>query len=299
MDTRQLRTFVTVVERGSFSQAAEVLGVTQPAVSLAIRALEARLGERLLDRSGRRVEPTQAGVAVLGRAQRMLALELELTDAVRAQADTLTGRLEVGASTGPGARLVPRLLVAFRRAYPAVEVAMRIDATQTVVDRVVARELEIGIVGAERPGRNLVFESFCADEIVLALPGGHPAAGTQVSIQELLAMPIVVQQEGSGVRSTVERALRAAGVRPRDLDVVAELGLQESVATAVEEGLGVTFTSRAAIERELKLGVLAEARVEGLDVRRNYVVVRSSAREPSRLTQSFLTFARGQPGMQE
>ena len=111
MDTRQLAAFCAVVERRSFSQAAERLGVTQPAVSLQVRALEKRLGTRLLDRSGRRVEPTEAGLRVYRGAQRMLALEGQIVDDVAAAAEgELTGDLRLGASTGPAAIAVPILL---------------------------------------------------------------------------------------------------------------------------------------------------------------------------------------------
>src|SRR5215210_8087495 len=102
MDTRQLAAFCAVVERKSFSQAAERLGVTQPAVSLQVRSLEKRLGRRLLDRSGRRVEPTEAGLALYRGAQRMLALEGQLIELETGDAGDLRGTLEVGASTGPG-----------------------------------------------------------------------------------------------------------------------------------------------------------------------------------------------------
>ena len=103
MDTRQLAAFCAVVDRKSFSLAAEQLGVTQPAVSLQIRSLEKRLGERLLDRSGRRVEPTEAGQRLYRSAQRMLALEQQLLEEVSGESDELRGRLEIGCSTGPGA----------------------------------------------------------------------------------------------------------------------------------------------------------------------------------------------------
>ncbi len=292
MDTRQLAAFVAVCERGSFSQAAESLGVTQPAVSLAVRSLEKRLGEKLLDRTSRRVAPTAAGRLVLARAQRMLQLEEEITETLRSEAETLQGRLVVGASTGPGARLLPRLLVAFRRMHPDVAVALRIDSTQNVIDRVLARELELGVVGAERPHRSLEYEPFLEDEVVLAVPAKHAFAGRTITLDELRSAPMIWQQEGSGVRALMERELRAAGVRLRELDIVAELGLQESAKTAVEEGLGVTFTSRASIATEVALGVLGEARVEGLRVRRDYVLVRPAAREPSRLAETFLTFCR-------
>ena len=110
MDTRQLAAFCAVVERRSFSQAAERLGVTQPAVSLQVRALEKRLGTQLLDRSGRRVEPTEAGLRLFRGAQRLLQLEEQMLDEVASDgAGALTGELSIGASTGPAAVAVPVL----------------------------------------------------------------------------------------------------------------------------------------------------------------------------------------------
>ena len=292
MDTRQLAALCAVVERGSFSLAAESMGVTQSAVSQAVKALEKRLGMTLVDRSGRHIDATPDGQLVVVRAQRMLALERELDRLADEQAVMPRGRLAIGASTGPGARLVPRLLVEFRRANPEVEVALQISATGEVIDRVLERELELGVVGDERLHRNLIYEPFAADEIVLALPPGHPKAGGTLTLDELLAEPLVLQQPGSGVRAVVERALRAVGAKPSDLTIVAELGLQESSRTAVEEGLGATFSSRAGIEGELARGVLSEARVKGLELRRDFLLVRHSGRELSRLPAAFVAFAR-------
>ena len=211
MDTRQLAALCAVVERGSFSQAAESLGVTQSAVSQAVRALEQRLGVALIDRSGRRAEPTPEGQAVMARAQRILALERDMIRVAQEEADVLRGRLAIGASTGPGARLVPRLLIGFRRLNSEVDVALAVGATQDIAQRVLAHELELGIVGAEKPHRSLVYEPFRADEIVLALPPGHPKAGGELSLEELKREPLVVQQEGSGVRAIVEAELRRLG----------------------------------------------------------------------------------------
>src|SRR5205809_877578 len=184
MDTRQLAAFCAVVERKSFSQAAERLGVTQPAVSLQIRSLEQRPGTQLLDRSGRRVEP---------------------------------------------------------------------------------RELELGVVGAAPRHRGVAYEPFFRDEVVLACPSGHRFAGKTVALDELRAEPLLVMQEGAGVRQVIEDELRNVGTRLRDLDPKLELGLQESARAAVTAGYGVTFISRAAIEADLAAGTLAVARVKGLD----------------------------------
>src|SRR4051812_29640789 len=151
MDTRQLAAFCAVVERRSFSQAAERLGVTQPAISLQVRSLEKRLGTQLLDRSGRRVEPTEAGLRLYRGAQRLLSLEDQIVAEVAGDADAeLTGTLEIGASTGPGGIVLAQILCEFQRANPTLNVALSVFDTQTVVELVADRELELGVVGAAR-----------------------------------------------------------------------------------------------------------------------------------------------------
>ena len=293
MDTRQLAAFCAVVERRSFSQAAEQLGVTQPAVSLQVRALEKRLGAQLLDRSGRRVEPTEAGTRLYRGAQRLLALEQQVLDEVAAEGDgDLSGALSMGASTGPAAVVVPRLLGEFQRAHPAVRVALEVHDTRMVVELVAERRLELGIVGAAPRHRAVRFEPFAYDEVVLVCPPRHRFAGRTIDVHELASESLVVMQEGAGVRRIVEDELRRLGVRLRDLDPRLELGLQESVRSAVLAGYGVTFISRAAVESDLASGALAEARVEGKDGRREISLVRSAARVHTRVADAFVDFAR-------
>ena len=293
MDTRQLAAFCAVVERKSFSQAAERLGVTQPAVSLQVRSLEKRLGRKLLDRSGRRVEPTEAGLALYRGAQRMLALEGQLIEELDAgEEGELGGTLEVGASTGPGSTVVPVLLCEFQRENPGVAVSLSISDTQSVVDRVAERELELGVVGAARRHRGVVFEPFFRDEVVLVCPPGHRFAGRSVSLEELREEPLIVMQEGAGVRQVIEDELRRAGTRLRDLEPRLELGLQESVKSAVAAGHGVTFISRTAIKADLAAGTLVTARVKGLEPSREISLVRSAGRSPTRAAEAFLEFAR-------
>ena len=297
MDTRQLAAFCAVVERKSFSQAAERLGVTQPAVSLQVRSLEKRLGQKLLDRSGRRVEPTEAGLALYRGAQRLLALEGQLLDELAAGSEgELSGTLEVGASTGPGSTVVPVLLCEFQRENPVVAISLSISDTQTVVDRVAERELELGVVGAARRHRGVAFEPFLRDEVVLACPPGHRFAGKTIDLDDLRDEQLIIMQEGAGVRQVIEDELRGAGTRLRDLEPRLELGLQESARSAVVAGFGVTFISRAAIEADLAAGTLAVARVKGLDPSREISLVRSAGRSSTRAAEAFVAFARAKLG---
>jgi DNA-binding transcriptional LysR family regulator len=292
MDTRQLAAFCAVVELKSFSRAAERLGVSQPAVSLQVRALEERLGQRLLDRSGRRVEPTEAGSRLYRGAQRMLALEQQLVDEVAGEeGGELRGELAIGAATGPGATVVPLLLCDFHRENPEVRVELTISDTQAVVEAVARRELELGIVGATPRQRSVTYEPFFRDEVVLVCPPKHRFAGKTIDVADLRDDTLIVMQEGAGVRQVIEEELRKLGTRLRDLDVRLELGLQESVKSAVEAGYGVTFISRAAVEAELAARRLATARVRGLEPSRQISLVRASGRVGTRLAEAFVEFA--------
>jgi DNA-binding transcriptional LysR family regulator len=292
MDTRQLAAFCAVVERRSFSLAAERLGVTQPAVSLQVRALEKRLGTQLLDRSGRRVEPTEAGMRLYRGAQRLLALEDQLVAEVGGEAGgDLAGTFQIGASTGPGGIVLAQLLCEFQARNPELHISLSVFDTQTVVERVAERELELGVVGAARRHRGVVFEPFFHDEVILACPPGHKFAGKTVTLEQIRGERLIIMQEGAGVRQMIEDELRRVGSRLRDLDVRIELGLQESVTTAVRAGFGVTFISRTSVEPDLAAGTLTEARVKGLDLKREIFLVRASGRAETRAAHAFVEFA--------
>jgi DNA-binding transcriptional LysR family regulator len=295
MDTRQLNAFCAVVERRSFSQAAERLGVTQPAVSLQVRSLEKRLGVQLLDRSGRRVEPTEAGARLYRNAQRLLQLEDEiLADLVEDATGELAGTFEIGASTGPGGVVLSQLLCRFAEAHPALHVSLHVFDTQTVVEHVAGRTLELGVVGAAPRHRAVEYEPFFRDTVVLACPPGHRFAGRTVTLEELRQEQLILMQDGAGVRQLIEEKLRGAGMKLRDLDVRLELGLQESVTSAVRGGFGVTFISHSSIENDLAAGTLVEARVEGLALEREIYLVRAAGRSETRAARAFLDFARAE-----
>jgi len=292
MDTKQLAAFCEVVERRSFSQAADQLGVTQPAVSLQIRSLEQRLGQQLLDRSGRRVEPTEAGLRLYRGAQRLLAMEQQLLEELGEEAEgELKGRLEIGASTGPGGSVLPVLLGEFQQLHPQVLVALTVSDTHTVIEQVARRELELGVVGAVGRHRGVAFEPLYRDEVVLAVPKGHPRASRTMTLDELKAEPLVLMQEGAGIRQMIDDELRELGLRVRELNVRLELGLQESARAAVLGGFGATFISRIAIEGDLAAGTLAIARVDGLEPAREVQLVRASGRAETRVAQAFVAFA--------
>jgi DNA-binding transcriptional LysR family regulator len=163
--------------------------------------------------------------------------------------------------------------------------------TQRVVELVARRELGVGVVGAARrraPSRSRPSSATRSCSSAAA----SPFAGRTLTLEELRGEPLILMQAGAGVRAVIEEELRAAGLKLKDFDVHLELGLQESVKSAVVAGYGVTFISRSAIESELAAGTLAVARVQGLEPAREISLVRSAGRAPSRVADAFLAFAR-------
>ena len=164
--------------------------------------------------------------------------------------------------------------------HPELRVALEVHDTQTVVDLVADRELELGIVGAARRHRAVRFEPILRGRGDPDLPPGHAFAGRTIGLDDLREETLIVMQEGAGVRQVVEDELRSMGIRLRDLATSLELGLQESVRSAVQAGYGVTFISRTAVESDLAAGTLAEARLEGMNAKREISLVRAAGRVP-------------------
>jgi DNA-binding transcriptional LysR family regulator len=273
----QLRFFREVARREGFTAAAEALHVSQPAVSRCIQLLERQVGVRLFERAGRRVRLTAAGGLLLPCAERVLQ---ELDDAAAALADLAAGeggRLLLGASSTPGTYLLPQVLGMLRRSHPRVELQLEIADTHQVLAALLEGRLDLAVVGEAPFAPRLQTELLLTEQLVLVLPPTHPLANrARVTPGELAAEPFVLREPGSSTRAALERALAVHGVRPR---VAMELGSMEAVKKSVAAGLGLSMVSEHAVALEVRAGVLAARRVEGLNVERGlYAAWRSSHR---------------------
>ena len=294
MNLDHLRTLVSVVEQGSLSAAARIRRISQPAVTKQLQRMEADLGLALLIRGPRRqIELTPAGERVVAFARRILGEYDVLERDLAAMKAVRRGTLSLAASTIPGEYLLPRLLAAFRREYPEVSVEMTISDTTAVVERLLASEADIGIVGSDlrRPGLRL--ERLLDDEIVLAVPPDHPFAGRkEVEVKELWDQTLVLREEGSGTRRSVEAALERAG-QPLSLQSRALiLGSTQAVLQAVAEGLGIGFVSARAAAQTVRDRRLASLGLKGIDLRRSLYLAYLPQRAGDPLVAHFLAFAR-------
>ncbi|MBM3941889.1 MAG: LysR family transcriptional regulator [SAR202 cluster bacterium] len=290
----QLHIFYTVANHGSFSKAAEVLGISQPAVSIQVQELEKFLRATLFHRRTRGLRLTEAGESVLSYSQQIFALSQRLVDSVQELEGLKSGRLTLGASTTPGEFVLPLAVGQFRQIYPGIRVELSIANTRTIVQRILAGEVDLGMVG-ERPqahAEDLEMVDYVDDEIVLVASPEHPLAKQAViTPAQAVAAGLIVREAGSATRQTAERHFAALGLQP---EMVLVLGSNHAVKQAAVGGGGVGVISRLGITSELKAGVLCVLNVQGWDCRRPLTLVYSRDRYLSPAQRAFLRFLESQ-----
>ena len=298
MNLEHLRTLISIEEHGSLSAAARAKRISQPAVTKQVQRMEADLGLALLVRGPRRqVEFTPAGVRVLAFAHECLA-RLELLEQDLAAFKAVEhGTLCLAASTIPGEYVLPGLLASFRAEVPQIVVQMTIADSAEVVEKVLADEVDVGVIGSpiSRPGLRL--QRLVSDEVILAVPPDHAfAVREKVAVEELRDQPLILREEGSGTRLSVEAALADAGTRLSHDNVVLNLGSTQSIVQAVAQGLGLGFVSARAAAQAQAEGYIGCVGLEGVDLRRDLYLAFLPERAGDPLIARFLAFARAQLG---
>jgi LysR family transcriptional regulator, transcriptional activator of the cysJI operon len=298
LENFRLKVFRTVAEAMSFRKAAEVLHLSQPAVSQQIRALEEEVRVRLFDRAGgdghgSQIALTEAGRVLLDYANRAAAMMAEAERALAALNHNVTGELRLGASTTVAQYLLPRILGAFLKQYPNVRMTMVSGNTEEIVEAVAEERVALGIIEGPPMRRDVKTEPMAPDELVLIVSPGHPWAqrkGT-IAVEELTTVPLLLRERGSGTRRVVERALKDAGVPLKSLKVAMELDSTEAIISGVEAELGVGFVSRWAIFKVLRLGTVKVVKVAGLRIAREFSFVRVAGTEAAGAAAAFQRFA--------
>jgi DNA-binding transcriptional LysR family regulator len=291
MDLHQVEIFCMLIKLRSFSRAAEALHLTQPTVSGHIKNLEADLGVMLLDRLGKRVVPTQEGEILYRYGQKLLALRDHARQEIEAISGKMSGLLKIGGSTIPGAYILPAFIGAFKKEHPSLSVHLMIDDTAKVTQAVKDGDLCIGVVGARVADGHLESHSFLTDELVVAVPLGHPWAHKKViPLEALKTEPFIQREEGSGTRRIMEAHLEKEGFSLTDLNTVAVVGSSDAVRQAVKAGLGVSILSIRALQDDIGAGRITAVRLKGLQLERSFSIILLKGKSRSPLCQVFLDF---------
>jgi len=290
MNLHHLRIFYTVAQRRSVTAAAADLLLSQPAVSLQLKALERELGLPLFQRGGPKLRLTQAGEVLHRAAVSMLHAKDAAERAITELRDGTRGRLVLGAGTTGGMYVLPRIVQAYKAAWPETEIQFQVGTTDQLLERLVQNVIDMALVGGPVEDRRLLVEPICSDELVLIASPSHPITTLgKVTLKDLGGMPFIVPEAGSRTRQLVERKLREAGV---PMAIAMQLPGTEGVKRAVEGGLGVGMVSRYSVENECLVGVLKRVPLEGFQVRRAMALVSRVQKYSSPVAVRFREFAR-------
>lgn len=291
MNTEYLKTYLEIIRRGSFSEAARSLELSQPAVTFQIQKLERELGTRLLDRREGTVTLTPAGEEFRHFAERIIEEEAALTERLHRLSGEIGGKLMLGASTVPGEFILPKLLGEFHQRYPAVEVSLSVADTDMVVEKVLTHQCDVGFIGAQARVGNLQSIKFIEDDILLVVPPSHPfARRSAVRLEELKGEQWISRETGSGTQQSVRQMLEGAGYDWKNWMKASVFGSTQAALSAVEAGLGISFISRFAAEKGLELDKIRSVPIEKLTLKRDLYIIYQEQRMATGLLKEFLSF---------
>lgn len=244
LNLEQLRSFGLVIEAGSFSAAADRLGLSQPAVSLQVRQLERRLGVRLVERVGKRAKATPAGAELLRHAPNIAAAVENAIDALEGHASGVAGRVRLGTGATACLHFLPALLRGLREQYPALGIVVSTGNTEDQVRKVEENSIDLALVTLPAAGRSLSVTPVLDDEFVAIGRSDLAPLKARVGPADLAALPLVLFEPAANTRKLVDRWFAAEGFQPQP---VMELGSVEAMKEMVAAGLGYGIVPRMAM----------------------------------------------------
>ncbi len=287
MDLDRLKGFVETAREKSFTRAAEKLFLTQPAVSLQVKALEDELGEDLFERRGKQILLTGAGRLLFARAEAILEMAAQIRQDMAALGELRVGRLSIGTSDTNCAYVLPPAVKAFRQAYPGIEIRLTDRMSPEVVRLVLEGAVDFGLATLPVTEPRVRTRPLFIREDVAVCGPAHPLTHAQtVDLRALSNCAMLMLERGSTSRGLMDRMFSEAGLHPQ---VTMELGSIEVIKRFVEIGLGVAIVPEVAVREEVRSGRLTALRVTGIPVRQ-VGMVRRDGGHPSRAATAFLKF---------
>jgi DNA-binding transcriptional LysR family regulator len=287
----QLKILHAISNEGSFKKAAEKLYISQPAVSLQIQNLEKQLNKSIFYRDKRKARLTETGKLLIKYCDRILSLCEETCLALDELHTLQSGALIIGASQTTGTYLMPRLIGLFRHKYPQIEIELQVHSTRKIAWGIAAGRIDLAVVGGEVPQElksDLELTPYAEDELALILPTSHPFSSLKyIQKEDLYRLRFIALNTQSTIRNVIENTLAQNGIDSSYFKIEMELNSIEAIKNAVHSGLGAAFVSVSAISKELKLGILHWAKIEGITIKRTLSIVVNPKRYHSNATKIF------------
>jgi DNA-binding transcriptional LysR family regulator len=290
MNLNLFKTYVRVVETQNLSKTADDFGISQPAVTKQIQSLEDMFGVLLLERSGRKLKPTEAGEILYTYAREVIKAVEKTERAMEEVSESRKGSLYLGASTIPGQYILPYLIKIYKDKFTSISISMDIADTEKIFSRVAERELDIGVVGAWINNRKVDGFQWLEDELVLIVPDNHRLAKYQeVKLTNLLNERWNFREKGSGTRKALEDILASHSISKDELNIYMEAGSTEAVLALVESGMGISIVSRWAIKR-IELRKIKAVKLDEIDAHRSLYIIYPRQKIRRKSVNNFLEY---------
>ena len=266
---RQLEVFLATARHENVTRAAKTLAMSQSAASGALSELESQFDVKLFDRLGKRLQLSELGKQLRPQAERLLDQAQEFEQGLAGE--DVVGGLQIGATLTIGNYIAVNMIADFRRLHPQADIVLRVANTEAIVEQVASFELDMGLIEGELQHPDLDIVHWRLDELVVFAAPDHPLAQTSaLSDQDLLTLPWIVRERGSGTRQAFDRAMH--GILP-DLHIAMELQHTEAIKRAVEAGLGVGCLSQICLSEAFKHGTLVPLAIPERDFRREWYLI--------------------------
>ncbi len=293
MDFRQIEAFVYVVRYRSFSRAADAIFLTQPTVSSHISTLENELGVKLIDRSGKEVEPTVAGKIFYDYANNLINIRDTAVFSLNEFSRKVEGKVEIAASTVPAEYLLPKLMIGFRNIYSNISFSVDQFDSKQVIDELLDKKYELGMVGTIIENNKLEYHKLVEDKLVLAAPCSKKFSTTAPGVLPFDAIKdesFIYRESGSGTRQESEKIFVQHKINPSSIKVAARFNSIDAIKQAVSQGLGVSIMSYVSIEDYVKFGQIKAYDIEDFDLTRAFYIVTHKKRPLSPVNAVFLKY---------
>jgi DNA-binding transcriptional LysR family regulator len=285
MNLNQLKIFYTLAREKSFSLAAKRLLLTQPAVTIQIHLLEDHFGVRLVERSGRNIELTEAGKVLYSYAEQILNMASEVENVLGDFRSLDKGLLKIDTSRTIAKYYIPKILPLFRERYPNIKINLRAGNSQEAVDWVLNFTSDIAIVARiDYPDKLAVIPVFEDELVLIASPNSGLFRMGETEFRELDGKPLIIREEGSAIRSLLLKEFEKEGIKP---NIVMELGNSDAIKELVNQGIGLSILTWPMISDEIKRGRLRTVRLTDKKLTINVDIIFHRSRESSRLIQVF------------
>lgn len=287
--------FIEVATQLNFSKAAEVLFISQPAISKHMKALESFYKTTLFERKGNAIQLTKGGQLLLARLKEAKKIQNELEFEMSTLNDHLKakGQLKLGASTTVALYIIPKILSAFHQKYPEVKISLLNRNTDTITKALTDHDIDIGIVEGKKKNSAILYQPFINDEVVAVCSAKSPIAKKRtITVQEIKNYPVVLREQGSGTLAALKYQLEKNGVKLSDLKVSVRLAGTEALKNFLREDNCLGFLPRGSVTKELRDGDLVAIKIEKFQIFRDFFFIQRHGTNNNEMNKAFIRFCK-------